>query len=443
VSTRTPDSVRRAVGGLAFPGLLRSSAWVLVGALVARGATLTAGIVVARIIAPSDFGKVTVMLAAILLLSGIAGLGLGLAITRQVAEVRIAEPGLAARYIGTALTLTAVGGLAVAAVLVAAQSVLADALLQDAHQGELVVASAGAVLFGALTVAIQGALTGLESFRPFAVAQCVQGLATGVGLVAGASAGDAAGALTGFSIGQAVAAGASLLILQRAARGHGAAPAYRIWPRETRQLFRYGLPTFGSFLAVSTALLGGQLILSRQADGYEQVALFSIAYRWHLALLFIPACVGPVLVPMIARLRAEAKAGEVASIFRASMWGTVLLAGAPAVVVAAVAPLLMGLSGGFYQDHPIPLVILAAVAVPAALNNILSSTSVGVGAMRAWLLSDVVLAAVVLTAAALLVAGLQADGLAIAYLAGYAATDLVLLRPVLRRLGQQGAPVGP
>jgi O-antigen/teichoic acid export membrane protein len=434
LTARAPAPLRKAIRGLAFPGLLRSSGWVLMGAVVARGSTLVASIVVARIISPSDFGKMTVMLTAVTLMSGIAGLGLGLAIARQVAESRAARPDSAGRYVGSAITLALTGGIVVVAILLLGRTLFASALLQDSRLDGLVAAAAGAVLFLALNQVIQGSFSGLESFRSYASVQWIQGIAAGTGLVAGALIDGATGALAGFSIGQALAAAVALVILRRTAAERDVVPAYRVWPRETRDLFRYGLPTFGSFLAISGALLGGQLLLSHQDDGYAQVALFSIAYRWHVAIQFVPSTMGPVLVPTIARLHAEGRVAQVASILRGSLWGTVTLAAAPAVVIAAAAPLVLGLSGSFYAHHPLPLVILALTAVLAAINNVLSSTSVGLGAMGAWFASDVVLAAFVVGGAALLVEDLRATGLAFAYLAGYAATNLVLVRPLRRRL---------
>ena len=72
--------------------------------------------------------------------------------------------------------------------------------------------------------------------------------------------------------------------------------------------------------------------------------------------------------------------------------------------------------------------------MPAALNAVLSTTSVSLGAIRAWLFSDIVLAAVLIGAAALLVGGSHATGLALAYLAAYVATDLALGAPLSKRL---------
>jgi O-antigen/teichoic acid export membrane protein len=422
------------MAGLAPPGLLRSSGWLLFGAAVSRGAMLVASVLVARTIVPADFGKLNLMQTAVTLLSGFAGLGLALAVTRQVAEARAVRPEIAGRYLGSALVLTLAGGIAVAAALGIGRVFFARVLLHDGELGNLVAASAGAVLFAALNAAIQASLMGLEAFRSMAAAQWAQGFAAGAGLVAGAVANAAAGALVGFSVGQAIAAVASFVLLHRAAKAQAVVVTYRLERRAVRELWRFGLPTFCGFLALSAAMLGGQVILSHQHDGFSQVAIFNNAYRWHLAILFVPSAIAPVLVPVMTRLGASRRGREVAALFRGSTLGLLGLAIAPAIVVAAGAPLVLGLSGGFYSRHPLPLIVLAAASVPAALNAVLSTTSVSLGAIREWLFSDLVLASVLVGTAALLVTGSHATGLALAYLLGYVATDLALAVPLVKRL---------
>ena len=426
-------SARRAISGLAFPGLLTSSGWVLVGA-VNRGATLLASVLVARLIVPDQFGRLMLVLSAVTLLAGFAGLGLTLALTRQVAEAKTARPRVAGRYIGSVIVLTAAVGLAMTVAIVLGRAPIAQALLQNRAFGSLIAAAAAAVLFTALNSTMQGALTGLESFRRLAAAQWIQGLGTAAGLIAGASAGGALGAMVGFSIGQCGAAGCSLALLRREASAQGVAVGYEARREEVGHLFRYGTPTFVALITMSCAIFGGQFLLSRQPSGYAAVALFSLAYRWQLVILFVPACIAPVLVPVMTRLHVADRGRELASIFRGTMWGTFALAGVAAAVIAATAPLVLGFSGDFYSRHPLPLMILAAASIPTALNNVLSSTSVSLGAMREWLVSDVVLAMVLFGTAAALVASLGATGLAIAYLAGMVATDLVLAWPLSRRL---------
>jgi O-antigen/teichoic acid export membrane protein len=209
---------------------------------------------------------------------------------------------------------------------------------------------------------------------------------------------------------------------------------------EVGQLFRYGIPAFVAFITVSCAVLGGQLLLSRQPSGYAAVALFSVAYRWHVAIQFVPGRIVPVLIPVMTRLHVANRGSQLASIFRATMWGTFALAGVAALIIAVLAPLVLGFSGGFYSRHPLPLILLAAAAVPAALNSVLSGTSVSLGAMSEWLASDLVLAVVLLGTAAALVGPLGATGLAVAYLGGMVATDLALAWPLSRRMRVSPSP---
>jgi len=395
---------------------------------------LVAWVLVARTIVPAEFGKLNLMQTAITLLSGFGGFGLALAVTRQVAEARAVRAEVAGRYLGTALVLTLAGGLAVGAALGIGRSFFAGVLLHDRGLGSLIAASTGAVPFAALNTAIQAALMGLEAFRSTAIAQWLQGIGAGAGLVAGAVANGAVGGLLGFSVGQAVAALASYALLRREASGQSVVVSYRLRREEMRELWRYSLPTFCGFLAISSAMLVGQIILSHQHDGFSQVGIFNNAYRWHLAILFVPSAIAPLLMPVMTRLGARGRGREVASLFRGSTLGMLVLATAPAVVIAAAAPLVLGLSGDFYSRHPLPLIVLAAASVPAALNSVLSSTSVSLGAIRAWLFSDIVLAGVLIGTAALLVRGSHASGLALAYLAAYVATDLALVAPLSRRL---------
>jgi O-antigen/teichoic acid export membrane protein len=415
-------------------GITRSSGWLLSGAVVSRGAMLVASVVVARTIVPAEFGQLNLMQTAIALLSGLAGLGLAIAVTRQVAEARAVDPEVAGRYLGSVLVLTLAGGVVVAAALAVGREFFAGVLLQDRALGALVAAAAAAVLFAALNTAIQAALLGLEALRAMALAQWLQGIASACGLVAGATANAVTGALLGFSAGQALAAIAAFALLRREASTRALVISYRLERRELRQLWRYGMPTFCAFLVVASAMLVGQIVLSHQHDGYAQVGIFNNAYRWHLAILFVPSALAPLLVPVMTRLGARMRGPEAASLFRRSMWGMLVLSAVPAVVIAAAAPLVLGLSGDFYARHPLPLIILAAAGVPAALNNVLSTTGVGLGLMREWLISDIVLAVVLVGTAALLVSSSQASGLAIAYLAGYVATDLALGAPLTRRL---------
>jgi O-antigen/teichoic acid export membrane protein len=253
------------------------------------------------------------------------------------------------------------------------------------------------------------------------------------GLLIGAWSDGLEGALAGLSMGTALGAVASTGLLAKELTRRGIPiswlPGRPIW----RSLWKPAAPAFVAFLTVSVALLLAQLELARHGDGYAQVGVFNLAYRWHIALLFVPAVVAPALLPALTRLLTEGKEPGGRRLFQTYGVGTLMLTVPPALLMMVAAVPILSLSGEYYADHPWPLVILALASIPSAANNVLSTGAVGVGAIRAWLASDVALAVVLLGGAYILVPTYAATGLAIAYLLAYVVTDAVLVYP-LRRL---------
>jgi O-antigen/teichoic acid export membrane protein len=412
--------------------ILGPSAWLVAGAVVGRGATLVAITVVARLLSPSEFGRLAVLQVTVTFLAGVAGLGLGIALTRQVAEATVSNRGDAGSYVGLALLTTFIAGLVTTGIYLLARSEVASEILQEPGATTAVVASAGAVLFGAVATNSQGALLGLEAFRLTAVAQSTLGVGVAIGLLIGAWSGGLQGALAGLSIGSALGAVVSTALLTKELLGRNIRitwlPARPIW----RSLWRPAAPAFVALLTVSLALLLAQLELARQAGGYAEVGLFSLSYRWHIALLFIPAVIVPALLPKLTRLLTEGKELGGRRLFQIYGAGTLLLTVPPALVMTLAAVPILSLSGAYYAEHPLPLVILAVASIPSAANNVLSTGAIGAGAIRAWLASDVALAAVLLGGAFVLVPSHAATGLAIAYLLAYIVTDAVLIYPLRR-----------
>src|SRR6266545_5321644 len=230
---------------------LGSSGWLLAGAVVSRGSTLLAVTVVARLLSPTEFGRLAVLQITVMLLAGFAGLGLGIALTRQVAAAVVSSRENVGAYIGLALLATLITGSATTGSYIVARSGVASESLKDPKATTAVIASAGAVLFGAIATNSQGALLGLEAFRSTALSQWSQGLGVGGALLIGARIGELQGALAGLSIGSAVGAVASAAFLAKELSERGISvswlPNKPIW----RSLWKPAAPAFAAFLVVS------------------------------------------------------------------------------------------------------------------------------------------------------------------------------------------------
>jgi O-antigen/teichoic acid export membrane protein len=429
--------VRRIV-----PGFLRSAILLVVAAAVSRGAATLAGVFVARTVSPADFGRLTLMQATVTFLAGVGGLGLGVAVTRQVAATRIQDRPSAGAYLGMALAVTAGAASLLCVLWVVSRHVVAAQLLRSPGAQDVVLVSTATILFSALASCLQSGLLGLEAFRSLALAQVVQGIAVGTGLVTGAAVADLPGALLGLTAGNAVAALAAWRLLRREIRARSISLTLHRAAQGWRPLWRLALPGLAASVVLYVGLLYGQVLLSRQPHGLDDLAVFNLAYRWHLAIVFIPAAVAPALLPMMTRLLANSGDDEARRLFRLNLALSAGLVVVLACVVVLGAHQLLGLSGSFYAHRTTPLLILAAAALPTALNNVLSGASLSVGRVRAWVLSDLAFAAALIGTAVLLVHEYRATGLAFAYLAGYGATVAVLgvallHRPPVARVAQR------
>jgi O-antigen/teichoic acid export membrane protein len=94
----------------------------------------------------------------------------------------------------------------------------------------------------------------------------------------------------------------------------------------------------------------------------------------------------------------------------------------------------MSLTGHFYGTQTTVLAVLLVATLPTVVNNVLSQTALSVGAVAAWVWSDVALAVSLAVVAAVLVPRDGAIGLGLAYVVGYVVTCLALVGPVRSRL---------
>jgi O-antigen/teichoic acid export membrane protein len=415
---------RRFIGG---------AKWLLVGSAAGRALSLAGTILVARLLLPREFGQLTYVQAAVTFVAGFALLGLNVAVTKSVAAVRAASPSQAVGLIRLSLNIAVVSGtlFALAVFLLRAEvaRLLGSPELADQlAQGSLAVA-AGATI----AVAI-GALNGLESFRSVAIVTSLRSVLASALMVSGAMLLGVAGAITGWAVGECVAATVAVFSVVRRSRALGAWRSYGRSAATWRYLRAIGFPAFAANVAVTLALVLGQRILAQQPSGYQHIAQFNIAYRWSLAVLFIPASIGPILLPLLANLRAEGAVAAFVRVLRTNLWLNVGLTALPAAVLIVFRDVVLGLGGSSYVAGSATFVVLMIATVPIALNSVMSQAALSLDAIRAWLLSDLALAVTVVGVAWILVPEHESLGLALGYALAYGVTCVVLAVPLRRHV---------
>ncbi|MET0897017.1 MAG: oligosaccharide flippase family protein [Mycobacterium sp.] len=413
---------------------LRGGSWALIGTFVGRVANVGALLLAARQLGSTEFGGMSLALSTMLVVSSVSALGLPIAAQKLVAEAREVDVLRRDRLIDLTLGLTVTVGLVTMIGGALSSAWVANGILHQREIAPLLAVASILILTTPMTEVIAGLLAALENFQTLGLFRAVHGALCGVVLIVVLfSTSGAMAALGGLAAAEALACVLGLWLIRsvRGPRSHGRCAAGEVRTEllaEAKSLLRVSMPALIGSVSLQPALWLGQVLLSRQPDGLAHVGTFAVAMRWHSIAVFAPVTMGSVLLPMLGRLRATGRTVDAQALF--VRYGALMLALSTATclgLIAFAAP-LMGLQGPEYSRAWDVLVVLAVAIVPVALNNVLSDRALAEGRLALWVCSDLAFAAVLAAGAVALVPSLGGIGLAWAYLAGYVATCLVLLR---------------
>ncbi len=420
-------------------GLLRSSFWSIVGALIARVLGMVAWMVVARLLGATAFGELSIVQNTTGVLQNLCVFGLGLMATRYVSEHRGADGARAGRVIGLSIGLAFLSGAGVALALYLASPWVARVVLAAPHLRAVL--GIGCLLIATYAVigVMEGALVGLDAFKDWAGLNLVMGVAALPVYGIGAWRGGLVGVMWAAVIVAAALLVASYAVLSRAARRRQCPIVFRACWTEFRAFVDFSVPVT---VAAQTYFLGdwlGNWLLVRQPGGYAQMGIYNAAARWQQAVSFIPLHVRRAVFPALTDRYAAGDRKAFAQMLRYYMLLSTGLALACAAGLSVLSKLVMaGYGEGFVQGWPVLVVVsLAMVVQPVrwALEMIYRTTR------TVWyeLLMNVLWVAVMLAGMRFLPAQ-GAMRLALSVLLAFAVSTLVAGAQVWIRWSRGGEP---
>ncbi len=412
--------------------------WSLAGAVISRGFTLGASIACARFLGKSGFGELGMIQSTVGTFGLFAGLGLGLTATKYVAEFRDRDPAKVGRILALSAMAALLSSVIMTVLLIATASFLATSTLAAPHLAGPLAAGAGLVFFGALNGAQTGALSGFEAFRTIARVNMRAGVLSFPLIVIGVWRWGLNGAVWGSVLAMAINWALNNRALRQECIRSGISYDFTNFLKELRVLYEFSLPAFLASIVLGPALWTCNMLLVHQPNGYSQLGLYTAADRWRLLILFVPASVFGMVVPVLSSLYGSGDTNGFERVFRTNLLLNLGLALAPALAIAALALPIMRLYGAqFRVGWPI-LIVLAFAALPEAVNNIYMARLIC--AQRLWqrFALDLQLVAVLLLLAWLWIPRWGAMGLGMAYAATMSA--LCLSQFLLARRHLLGRP---
>lgn len=352
-----PPSPRRAV--------VRGSTWTAVGWVVSLVTGLPLSVVLVRVMARPEYGRLAIATAIAGLVIPFAGAGLRTAVAQVGAS---------------SMALHGEGGL--------------DAALNSAKRIGVYAALATVPIWGLILVGmdadihLRGAIPATAVLLPIVIASPLLGIGTGmlqstnqprrlaiaVSVTSGAGAvlvltvllagaRSAVAVAAARAVGVLCGAGVFLLLLSRNRR-----PVDKRVPIDTRTMLQFGVASVAALLA-ETAISQLDVAVLGALRGSRTAALYAPASRMADLVMTVPALVGGFLLPTMARLVSRGARRDVADLYHwASRWTLVVSAVPLGMMMASPRALLRTLFGRPYSGASTVLIVLG---VGVAINVIL------------------------------------------------------------------------
>lgn len=392
--------------------------WSVTGAILSRGLTLLASIFVARIIGKEQFGALGIVQNTAAMFQVFAGFGLGLTASKYVAELRRIDPVRAGNVLGMATLVAWVSGAMAAITLLICAPWLAGTTLAAPQLTTELRITGILVFLGAVNGAQTGALAGFEAFRPLAVANTLAGLASFPLILAGAWLGGLRGAVWALVATMGINALLNNVVLRRAAADAGVPLRFAGAGKELGVLWRFSLPAVLSGLMVAPVNWVCAAMLVNQPNGFSEMGIYNAANQWRMAILFIPATVAAVGLPLLSNLHSGASVSQYRRVLNWNVGLSFSSAMAVALVVGVFSPWIVQGYGREYVTLQPVLLLLCGGAVISATLGAVGHAIASRGEMW-WGLALNSIWAASMVAAAWLLRDRGAAGLALASVIGY------------------------
>ncbi len=354
------DSIVKRIG--------KNAMWSLSGEVIGRGSSVLAGFMTARILEVNGFGQLGMIRSTIGTFSVFAGFGLGATATRYVAKYRNSDPTKVGEIIGMCNTFAMMLGVIMAICLFVFSSFLARTALAAPELRSALKVGAAMLLFGSMTGAGIGTIAGFEGFRGLAAASAMEGITVLVTTIPLAYLLGVNGAVLALVLSQVV----KFIMVRRIAslrcREFGIVVKNHWFKKHLSVIWNYSFPAFLCGFMYGPAIWVLNQIVVRQPAGYKMLGIMSAADQWKTLILFVPAALGNVTLPVLANLRST----QMSSYKRTVLLNLVMQV-AIAVCVALPVAIFSGpfasLYGKSFEGLNVIITISCATAIAHTVGN--------------------------------------------------------------------------
>jgi O-antigen/teichoic acid export membrane protein len=398
--------------------IAKGAFWSLTGSVVSQGLILLASIVVARILGKTEYGEFGMIRSTINMFTVFAGFGLGITATKFIAEFRIKDKIKTERIIGLTTIFAAITGgiisitILITALFLAEKTINAPQLVNEIRLGAVM------IFFSSLNGAYTGTLAGFESFKTIAKVNLISGILAfpiqiGFTLLFGLP-----GSVIGIGINYLILWLLNLMSVRQVCHKFGfkfqIKGSWNEWP----VLYKFSLPALLSGILVSPVMWACNAMLVNHPNGYGEMAIFDAANQWRNTILFIPAILSQIVLPLLSS--STSNYHQFNKILKINIVINFLIVFIMAVVISLFSGIIMRSYGEGFAEGKLVLIILSFSTIFISINNVIGQAIAGKNKMWIGFAINILWGAILLfTTKFFLDKGMGALGLAFGYVISY------------------------
>lgn len=293
----TINNPQAEVGSTLRPSIATSGKWVFAGTFLSKPIQLVTNVFLARLLGPASFGVLGLATSMAVTLSLIAGLGLGDASYKYVAEFYRRDRSQGTRLAAVILWSTTIFSSVLFLALWLLRGFWASAIFPPSIPAKVIGFCLCLAWLNLLFAVLAGILTGLQHFREFTILNVLQAAAIACFAVLLGFSGTT-GALLAYVIGSALTIAYAVLTLLKIDR------ALLWWPFlhsfwELKRMLGFSAPILISSLSLTPVATLTFVLLAHTTGGEYQLGLFNTANGLRMLVLLIPSVIATVIAPAL------------------------------------------------------------------------------------------------------------------------------------------------
>lgn len=349
-----------------------------------------------------------------------AGMGLGATASKYISQYRNVNPTKAGDIYILSNILIFFISLIFTLILFFSSSYIAEYSLHAPYLSDEIKVGAIVLFFVTVNSVQNGALAGFEDFKSISINTVISSCVQAVFLIIGCYWSGIYGALIGWGIGCF-----SCYILNRRSI-HLQLKKYklsfkirRLRKEELAILWKFSFPSLLASAMVGPVLWWTKTFLVSRS-GYNEIAVYDVAEQWYTIVLFVPATLAQIILPMLSNALEEGSRREYLNLVKTNLAINVSVSLLLSLFMILVGPYIMGFYGkGFVDIRTMSIMMMATVASSAC--NVVGQVIASRDKMWYGFAFNMLWAVIFILFTVFCVGslGMEASGLALAFLLSY------------------------